>query len=210
METATKRVRKLERGIQTLSPLGRRRHHRTPIYRADEPKTGKYRVGKTPFRLNGRPCTPGCLRSVKKNGEQSIGRSKGGLTTKIHMMAADANTPIDFILSAGQAHDAPFGRLLMETVGKQKTWIPLLMDRAYEDDTTRLTAQLLGFDPVVPPKKNRLIHWEYDKELYKQRNEVERLFRLIQGFRRIFCRFDKLDKMYIGFIQFAFIYMAIK
>jgi len=82
--------------------------------------------------------------------------------------------------------------------------------RAYEDENTRLTARLLGFNPVVPPKKNRLNLWEYDKELYKQRNEVERRFRLIQGFRRIFCRYDKLDKMHIGFIQFAFIYMAIK
>jgi transposase len=150
------------------------------------------------------------LRCVKKNGKQAIGRSKGGLTTKIHMMAANANTPIDFILSAGQEHDAPFGRLLMETVGRQKSWIPLLMDRAYEDDLTRLTAQLLGFNPVVPPKKNRLNPWQYDNDLYKQRNEIERLFRLIQGFRRIFCGFEKLDKMYVGFIQFAFIFMAIK
>jgi len=126
------------------------------------------------------------------------------------MMAADENTPVDFILSAGQRHDAPLGRLLMETVGRQKSWIPLLMDRAYEDDQTRLTARLLGFNPIVPPKKNRINPWEYDKDLYKQRNEVERLFRLIQGFRRIFCRFDKLDKMYIGFIHFAFIYMAVK
>ena len=126
------------------------------------------------------------------------------------MLAANENTPVDFILSAGQRHGAPFRRLLMETVGRQKTWTPLLMDRAYKDDNTRLTAQLLGFNPVVPPKKNRLNPWEYDKELYKQRNEVERLFRLTQGFRRILCRFDKLDKMYIGFIQFAFIYMAIK
>ena len=125
-------------------------------------------------------------------------------------MAANANTPVDFILSAGQKHDAPLGRLLMETVGKQKVWIPLIMDRAYEDEQTRLIAQLLGFNPVVPPKKNRLSPWEYDKELYKLRNEIERLFRLIQGFRRIFCRYDKLDKMYIGFIQFAFIYLAIK
>ena len=147
---------------------------------------------------------------IKKNGEQAIGRSKGGLTTKIHMMAANADTPIGFILSAGQQHDAPYGRLLMETVGRQGTWMPLLMDRAYEDESTRLTAQLLGFNPVVPPKKNRLHPWEYDKDLYTQRNEIERLFRLIQGFRRVFCRFDKLDKMYIGFIQFAFIYLAIK
>ena len=126
------------------------------------------------------------------------------------MMAANENTPVDFILSADRQHDAPLGRLLMETVGRQKIWIPLLMDRAYEDDQTRLTAQLLGFDPIVPPKKNRLNPWEYDKVLYKQRNEIERLFRLIQCFRRIFSRFDKLDKMYIGFIRFAFIYLAIK
>jgi len=126
------------------------------------------------------------------------------------MMAANTHTAVEFILSAGQFHDAPYGRILMETVGKQKSWTPLLMDRAYEDDQTRLTAQLLNFNPIVPPKKNRKNPWDYDKVLYKLRNEIERMFRLIQGFRRIFCRFDKLDKMYIGFIQLAFIYISIK
>ena len=126
------------------------------------------------------------------------------------MMAANARTAVDFILSAGQLHDAPQGRLLMETVGKQKTKIPILMDRAYGDDITHYIAQTLNFDPVVPPKSNRLEPWEYDKELYKQRNEVERLFRLIQGFRRVFCRFEKLDIMYIAFIQLALIYVSIK
>ena len=84
------------------------------------------------------------------------------------------------------------------------------MDRAYEDDYTRYIAQMLKFEPIVPPKKNRLHPWEYDKELYKLRNEVERLFRLIQGFRRVFCRFDKLDIMYTAFIQLALIYVSIK
>ena len=146
----------------------------------------------------------------KKNGKQSIGRSKGGLTTKIHLMSALANKCIDFILSEGQVHDAPQGRLLMETVGKQKNVLPLLMDRAYEDDFTRYIAQSLKFEPIVPPKSNRKAPWEYDKELYKLRNEVERLFRLIQGFRRVFCRFDKLDIMYIGFIHLALVFIAIK
>ena len=126
------------------------------------------------------------------------------------MIASNAKTAIDFILSEGQLHDAPYGRILMETVGKQDTVTPLIMDRAYEDDCTRLTAQMLKFAPIVPPKSNRLNPWDYDKTLYKLRNEVERLFRLIQGFRRIFCRFDKLDIMYIGFIQFALIYVSIK
>ena len=129
------------------------------------------------------------------------------------MMAASARKAVEFILSAGQLHDAPQGRLLMETVGKQKTVTALLMDRAYEDDYTRYIAQMLKFDPVVPPKANRKNPWEYDKELYKRRNEIERFFRLIQGFRRVFCRFEKLDIMYImyiGFIQFALVYVALK
>jgi transposase len=57
----------------------------------------------------------------------------------------------------------------------------------------------------VPPKNNRLSPWEYDRELYKKRNEVERLFRRLKGFRRIFSRFDKLDVIFKFFIQFALI-----
>ena len=126
------------------------------------------------------------------------------------MMAANARMAVDLILSAGQLHDAPQGRILMDTVGKQKTVTPLIMDRAYEDDYTRYTAQMLKFDPVVPPKSNRKAPWEYDKELYKLRNEIEKLFRLIQGCRRVFCRFDKLDIMYIAFIQLALVYVTIR
>ena len=147
---------------------------------------------------------------IKKNGEQAIGRSVGGLTTKVHAMTANAELAVELTLSVGQAHDAPQGRILMETVGKQDEVTRLLMDKAYEDDLTRLVAQLLKFEPVVPPKSNRTDPWEYDKELYKRRNEVERFFRLIQGFRRIFCRFDKLDIMYMGFIKFALVFLAIK
>ena len=84
------------------------------------------------------------------------------------------------------------------------------MDKAYEDDLTRYIAQMLKFDPIVPPKSNRKDPWEFDKELYKFRNEVERLFRLIQGFRRVFCRFDKLDVMYAAFVQLALVYISIK
>ena len=83
--------------------------------------------------------------------------------------------------------------------------IPLLMDRAYEGNETRQLALDLGFVPVVPPKENRINQWEYDRELYKRRNEVEHLFRRLKGFRRIFSRFEKLDVMFLGFISFALI-----
>jgi len=84
------------------------------------------------------------------------------------------------------------------------------MDRAYEDDQTRDLAEKQGFTPVVPPKKNRLEPWEYDKELYRRRNEVERLFRRIKRFRRVFTRYEKLDLMFRAFLIIALIMDAIK
>lgn len=83
------------------------------------------------------------------------------------------------------------------------------MDRAYEGDTMRETAVRLGYTPVVPPKKNRKAPWEYDKELYKQRNEIERFFLRLKRFRRVFSRYDKLDVVFIGFILFAMIFDGI-
>ena len=76
---------------------------------------------------------------------------------------------------------------------------------AYEGDETRQPVLDLEMEPVVPPKKNRLNQWEYDKEMYKKRNEIERLFRRLKGFRRIFSRFEKLDVMFVFFIHFALI-----
>ena len=125
------------------------------------------------------------------------------------MVAASERIAITFSLSAGEKHDAPEGRKLIEQV-KTSDPCSLLMDRAYEDDTTRALAVKQGFTPVVPPKKNRLEPWNYDKELYKRRNEVERLFRRIKGFRRVFTRYEKLDVMYLAFITFAMIYDALK
>ena len=79
------------------------------------------------------------------------------------------------------------------------------MDRAYEGDETRQLALALGFSPVVPPQQNRVTPWEYNRAMYKRRNEIERLFRRLKGFRRIFSRFEKLDVMFVGFINFALI-----
>ena len=79
------------------------------------------------------------------------------------------------------------------------------MDRAYEGNETRQLALDLGFIPVVPPLCTRIDPWEYDREMYKRRNEVERLFRRLKGFRRIFSRFEKLDAMYLAFLNFALV-----
>ena len=64
----------------------------------------------------------------------------------------------------------------------------------------------LGLIPVVAPKANRIEPWAYDKQVYKKRNEVERLFRRLKGFRRIFSRFEKLDIMFEAFLNVALIF----
>jgi transposase len=86
--------------------------------------------------------------------------------------------------------------------------IPLLMDKAYEDNETRQLVLDLGMIPAVPPKSNRIQPWEYNRALYKKRNEIERLFRRLKGFRRIFSRFEKLDVVFRDFLNFALIVEA--
>ncbi|XUP36732.1 IS5 family transposase (plasmid) [Xanthomonas axonopodis pv. vasculorum] len=143
--------------------------------------------------------------ALKKNRPQAIGKSHGGWNTKIHLVAADARTAITFGLMPSNAHDAPAGRTLLEHLGAVERPIHLLMDRAYEGNQTRQLARDLGFVPVVPPKSNRVEPWDYNREMYNRRNEVERLFRRLKGDRRIFTRFEKLDVMFLGFLSFALV-----
>jgi transposase len=84
------------------------------------------------------------------------------------------------------------------------------MDRAYEGNETLQLALELGFKPVVPLNPNRVTPWEYDRAMYRKRNEVEPLFRRLKGFRRIFSRFDKLDVMFMAFVHFALVFEALR
>ena len=125
------------------------------------------------------------------------------------MATTSAQSALAFRISPGNNHDAPEGRLLLEEIRSEDNHY-LAMDRAYEDNATRKLAEQQGFIPVVPPKSNRKDPWDYDKEVYKQRNEVERFFlRLKKRFRRVFTRYDKLDVMYIGVITLAMIFDSI-
>ncbi len=126
------------------------------------------------------------------------------------MVAADARTAITFALSPGEASDAKAGRALLGGIGPLPAPLHLIMDKAYEDNETRQLALDFGFIPVVPPKSNRLEPWQYDKAMYRKRNEIERLFRRLKGFRRIFSRFEKLDVLFLGFLTFTLIVEALR
>ncbi len=149
-------------------------------------------------------------RGAKKNGPQAIGRSRGGCTTKIHLVAAEARCALMLKLSPGQAGDAPQGRELLEAGGPAPPDCLLIMDSAYEGDETLRLARQLGYIPIVPPNPKRLSPWEYDRVAYRRRNEIERLFRRLKSYRRVFCRFDKLDVLFLGFIVLALIVEALR
>lgn len=122
------------------------------------------------------------------------------------MVATSDRDGVIFALSAGNCDDAPEGHAPLRQFGSVDHSIYLLMDRAYEGDETRALAEELGYNiPIVPPKSNRKNPWSYDKQLYKQRNQVERLFRRLKRFRRIFTRCDKLDIIFLTFVYLALI-----
>ena len=96
---------------------------------------------------------------AKKNGPQAIGRSRGGWTTKIHLVAANDRCALMLKLSPGQAGDAPQGRELLE-MPRGLRRLPLAgcfaMDGAYEGDETLRLARQLGYTPIVPPNPKPL------------------------------------------------------
>ena len=104
--------------------------------------------------------------------------------------------PVAFHLFPGNSHGAPTGRKFIESIYPKNNSY-LLVDRAYEDDKTIALAKAHGFHPVVHSKKNRKLSWLYDKQLYKQRNIIERYFLRLKRFRKAFTRYDELDSIFI-------------
>ena len=98
------------------------------------------------------------------------------------MVAASDRDGAMLSLSAGNCGDGPEGRALLQKLGPTDHPLYLLMDRAYEGDETRALAVEFGYIAVVPPKSNRKNPWSYDTQLYKQRNQVERLFAASSAF----------------------------
>ena len=78
------------------------------------------------------------------------------------MVTATDRTALTFSLSGG---DSPKGIKLLHFTHCLEENKFLLMDRVYQGDNMRLLAQKLGYEPIVPPKSNRLCKWDYDKEI---------------------------------------------
>jgi transposase len=138
-----------------------------------------------------------------KKGAQAMGVSRGGRTTKIHLVAANSNCAVAILLSSGNDHDDPRGRELLQQIPHIPTVSHVLMDKAYGSAETRSLIESFGMMPVVQPKSNIKNPWSYDVERYKNRNEIERYVRRLKAYRRIFSRFDKLSVIYLSFPYLA-------
>ena len=125
------------------------------------------------------------------------------------MITASDRAVVGFSLSGAEADDLPQGIALLECVKRQNGQTYIWMDRAYNGNKMGSTAVERGFIPVVPAKRNRKEPWEYDKQRYKQRNQIERYFLRLKRFGKIFTRYDKLNIMFRGFIFFAMVCDAI-
>jgi transposase len=135
--------------------------------------------------------------STARNKKQSMGRSRGGLTSKIHAVVDTNGLPVQLALTAGEAHD---NQLAGKLLSRLKAGTMLLADRGYDADWI-ITKR--GVWANVPPKSNRKEPICFSPYLYRARNLVERFFNKIKQCRRVATRYDKLAANYLAFIQLA-------
>src|SRR5271168_3078862 len=137
---------------------------------------------------------------IADNKEQLMGRSRGGLTSKIHAVVDSKGLPVRLGLTTGEAHD---NRLVPTLLAGLKSGAMLLADRGYDADWIRALAQQYGAWANIPPKRNRKAPICFSPYLYRARNLVERFFNKIKQCRRIATRYDKLAANYLAFVQLA-------
>jgi transposase len=129
-----------------------------------------------------------------------MGRSRGGLTTKIHALVDANGLPILLKLSEGQAHDGRSADDMVEGIGHGQI---LLADRGYDSDRLRRTLAERGAWANVKPMPNRKNVPAFSQFLYRYRNLVERFFNKIKHFRAVATRFEKHDANYLALVKLA-------
>ena len=129
-----------------------------------------------------------------------MGRSRGGLTTKIHALVDAEGRPIHLKLTEGQAHD---GRSAADMFDTLEAGNILVADRAYDSDGLRLQMAERGAWANIRAMPNRIKTFPFSKWIYRQSNAVERFFNKLKHFRAIATRYDKRDDNFLASIQLA-------
>lgn len=145
------------------------------------------------------PCAAG---APKKNGgqeAQSLGKSKGGFSTKIHATVDALGNPLRLLLTGGQRGDSTQAIPLLEGFD----FSGVMADRGYDADAILDFIAQNEATAVIPAKKNRVIQRDTDWHTYKDRHLVECFMNKIKQYRRIFSRFEKYASRYMSFLSFA-------
>ncbi len=129
-----------------------------------------------------------------------MGRSRGGLTTKIHALVDAMGLPIALKLTEGQAHDGRSATDMFDTI---VTGNILLADRAYDSDRLRENMRALGVWANIRAMPNRVKTYPFSGWVYRLRNLVERFFNKLKHYRAVATRYDKRDDNYLASIQLA-------
>jgi transposase len=129
-----------------------------------------------------------------------MGRSRGGLTTKIHALVDADGLPIALTLSEGQAHDGRSAAAMLGALGPGQT---LIADRAYDSDALRETMTAQGAFANVKPVARRVNKPAFSPFLYRYRNLVERFFNKLKHYRAIATRYEKYAANYLALVKLA-------
>ena len=129
-----------------------------------------------------------------------MGRSRGGLTTKIHALVDANGLPVALKLTEGQAHD---GRSAADMLGRLGPGHVLLADRAYDSDALRQSLKERGAWANVKPMPHRVNVPAFSPFLYRYRNLVERFFNKLKHYRAIATRYEKHAANYLALVKLA-------
>ncbi|MGR9087286.1 MAG: IS5 family transposase [Gammaproteobacteria bacterium] len=142
-------------------------------------------------------CAAGAAGS--SSAAEALGRSRGGFTTKIHAITDALGNPLDFILTAGQASDIGQAENLLALTPEGAD--ALLADKGYDADAFIQAISDKGLEPIIPSKSNRHRPRTCDWMVYKERHLIECFFNKIKHYRRVFSRYDKTARNYMGFLR---------
>ena len=148
----------------------------------------------------------------EQNGGQSaqaLGRSSGGFSTKIHFGCLSETHAVAISITAGQVPDVKGFDSVLTELPEDNAIKNAIMDKGYDSDDIRKQLTELEIQPVIPPKKNRVIQIPYDADLYKERNRIERFINRMKQFRRIATRYEKLAETFRAFLHIIASYVAI-
>ena len=140
-----------------------------------------------------------CRRRTKKEGEQSLGRSRGGFSTKIHLATDALGNALRFLLTGGQRNDITQAEVLVKDLCAEY----VIADKGYDCEAFVRHLKERDSEAVIPSRATNKVQREIDAHLYKERHLIENQIGKLKHFRRVFSRFDKLAKNYLSFIYFA-------